>query len=169
MNTRPEIALDFFAGSTHYLPARPLRPAARRLLGGGWALAARLRARALDLSLPPVPWAPEPEDFASTVRGVFAKLDHVERLRADTETRAKLYDTLAKWGAISPNEMRDAENIPRLEDEAADRTFIQSGFTTIANAAQANPANAPTTPAPTATSPTMRPTLRVENRMSTRA
>jgi len=34
-----------------------------------------LRARALDLSLPSLPWAPEPEDFAATVRGVFAKLD----------------------------------------------------------------------------------------------
>lgn len=75
------------------------------------------------------------DDEDRRFRGVFAKLDDVERLRADTETRAKLYDTLAKWGAISPNEMRDAENIPRLEDEAADRTFIQSGFTTIANAA----------------------------------
>jgi tetratricopeptide (TPR) repeat protein len=34
-----------------------------------------LRARALDLALPAVPWAPEPDDFATTVRAVFAKLD----------------------------------------------------------------------------------------------
>ena len=34
-----------------------------------------LRARSLDLSLPPVPWAPEPDDFAETVRAVFSKLD----------------------------------------------------------------------------------------------
>ena len=68
-------------------------------------------------------------------RGVYAKFDDTARLRADTETRSKLYDVLAKWGAVSPNELRRMEDLPRLNDPAADRTFIQSGFTTIENAA----------------------------------
>lgn len=68
-------------------------------------------------------------------RNVHAKFDDTARLRADTETRAKLYDTLAKWGAIRPNEMRAMEDLPRLDDPAADKTYIQSGFTTIENAA----------------------------------
>jgi hypothetical protein len=68
-------------------------------------------------------------------RNVYAKFDDTARLRADTETRAKLYDTLAKWGAVSPNEMRAMEDLPRLDDDAADKTYIQSGFTTIENAA----------------------------------
>lgn len=75
------------------------------------------------------------EDEDPRFRGVYAKFDDTARLRADTETRAKLYDVLAKWGSVSPNELRRMEDLPRLDDPAADRTFIQSGFTTIENAA----------------------------------
>ncbi|CAB4184697.1 COG4695 Phage-related protein [uncultured Caudovirales phage] len=75
------------------------------------------------------------EDEDPRFRGVYAKFDDTARLRADTETRSKLYDVLAKWGAVSPNELRTMEDLPRLDDPAADRTFIQSGFTTLENAA----------------------------------
>ena len=71
----------------------------------------------------------------SAYDGVSARFNLRERLRADTETRSKLYDVLAKWGAVSPNEIRWMEGLPRLDDPAADLTYIQSGFTTLENAA----------------------------------
>jgi hypothetical protein len=38
-------------------------------------------------------------------------------------------------GAITPNEIRDREDLPLLEDPAADETFVQLGFSTLAAAA----------------------------------
>ena len=80
---------------------------------------------------------------------VTAKLDSRGLLRADTASRVQLYSALATQGAITPNEIRDLEDLPLLDEPAADKTFIQLGFSTLAAAAaQAEPAaQAPTDPA----------------------
>lgn len=41
-------------------------------------------------------------------------------LRADTRTRGEFYKTLATLGAINANEIRELEDMPRIEDPAAD-------------------------------------------------
>ena len=44
-------------------------------------------------------------------------------------------------GCITPNEIRDREDLPLLENEAANQTFVQLGFSTLdAAAAQAGAA-----------------------------
>jgi HK97 family phage portal protein len=40
-------------------------------------------------------------------------------MRADTKTRAEFYKTLMSLGALSANEIRDLEDMPRIEDPAA--------------------------------------------------
>lgn len=72
---------------------------------------------------------------------VYAKLDNRGLLRGDTAARASLYQTLWNMGAISPNEIRDREDFPLLETEAANQTYVQLGFSTLdAAAAQAGAA-----------------------------
>lgn len=56
------------------------------------------------------------------------KLDNRGLLRADTAGRTALYQTLASWGAITPNEIRALEDLPLLEEPGADETYIQQGF-----------------------------------------
>ena len=41
-------------------------------------------------------------------------------LRADTKTRSEFYKTLATLGAISQNDIRDLEDMPRIPDPSAD-------------------------------------------------
>lgn len=89
-----------------------------------------------------------------------AKLDSRGLLRADTSSRVALYGALWNQGAITPNEVRDLEDLPLLEDPAADQTFVQLGFSTLAAAAAqagqqpaaADPA-APAAPAPDPAAP----------------
>lgn len=64
------------------------------------------------------------------------RLDNRGLLRADTAGRTALYQTLAQWGAMSPNEIRAMEDLPPLEDPAADLTWIQQGFAPLGIAAQ---------------------------------
>ncbi|MFN9367860.1 MAG: phage portal protein, partial [Planctomycetia bacterium] len=66
---------------------------------------------------------------------VYAKLDNRGLLRGDTAARSSLYQTLWNMGAITPNEIRDREDLPLLEDPAANETFVQLGFSTLAAAA----------------------------------
>jgi HK97 family phage portal protein len=66
---------------------------------------------------------------------VAMKLDNRGLLRGDTAARTALYQALWQMGAISPNEVRDLEDLPLLEDDAANQTFVQLGFSTLANAA----------------------------------
>ena len=47
------------------------------------------------------------------------------------------YTTLFNLGSISPNELRDLEDLPLLDDPAADETYLQLGFSTLGNAAAA--------------------------------
>jgi hypothetical protein len=72
---------------------------------------------------------------------VYCKLDTRGILRADTAGRAALYQSLWNMGCITPNEIRDREDLPILEGDAANQTFVQLGFSTLdAAAAQAGAA-----------------------------
>jgi hypothetical protein len=66
---------------------------------------------------------------------VYCKLDNRGLLRGDTAARASLYQSLWNMGAISPNEIRDREDFELLDDPAANQTFVQLGFSTLAAAA----------------------------------
>lgn len=68
---------------------------------------------------------------------VYCKLDNRGLLRADTASRVALYQGLWNMGAITPNEMRDLEDLPLLDTPAANETFVQLGFSTLENAAMA--------------------------------
>jgi phage portal protein BeeE len=68
---------------------------------------------------------------------VYSKLDSRGLLRGDTAARMSTYTTLFNLGSISPNELRDLEDLPLLDDPAADETYLQLGFSTLANAAAA--------------------------------
>ena len=65
------------------------------------------------------------------------KLDNRGLLRGDTAARVQLYQALFQMGAIKPNEVRDLEDFELLDEPAADQTFMQLGFSTLANAAAA--------------------------------
>lgn len=102
-----------------------------------------------------LPWAKRiesPIDMAlQPVYGddVYCKLDTRGILRADTAGRAALYQSLWNMGCITPNEIRDREDLPLLEGEAANQTFVQLGFSTLdAAAAQAGAVGNVTDPAP---------------------
>ena len=74
---------------------------------------------------------------------IYSKLDNRGLLRADTAGRAQLYQTLFNMGAITPNEIRELEDMPQLDEPAADSTYMQLGFSTLkAAAAQGVPAPA---------------------------
>ncbi len=78
---------------------------------------------------------------------VYVKLDGRGLLRGDNAARAALYQSMFNMGAISPNTVRDLEDFDLLDEPAADQTFMQLGFSTLANAAAvaaAPPADEPT-------------------------
>jgi HK97 family phage portal protein len=66
---------------------------------------------------------------------VYVKLDGRGLLRGDNAARAALYQSMFNMGAISPNTVRDLEDFDLLDEPAADQTFMQLGFSTLANAA----------------------------------
>ena len=66
---------------------------------------------------------------------VYSKLDNRGLLRADTATRSQLFQTLFNLGAITPNEIREIEDLPLLDEPAADLTYLQLGFSTLKAAA----------------------------------
>jgi len=66
---------------------------------------------------------------------VYYKLDNRGLLRGDTAARVQLMQFMANTGAITPNEIRDLEDFPLLDEPAADQTYIQLGFSTLAAAA----------------------------------
>lgn len=80
---------------------------------------------------------------------VSLKLDNRGLLRGDTAARVQLYQALFNMGAIKPNEVRDLEDFELLEEPAADQTFMQLGFSTLANAATAAAATEEPDPAGT--------------------
>ena len=72
---------------------------------------------------------------------VYVKFDNRGLLRGDTASRVQLYQSMFNMGALAPNELRDLEDFDLLPDPAADETYMQLGFSTLANAAQAAPAD----------------------------
>lgn len=68
---------------------------------------------------------------------VYTKFDNRGLLRADTASRVALYQGLWQMGGITPNELRDLEDLPLLDTPAANQTYVQLGFSTLDNAAAA--------------------------------
>jgi len=66
----------------------------------------------------------------------FFQLDNRALLRGDSVARANLYRALFSMSAISPNEIRDLEDLPLLDDPEADKTYMQLGFGTLENVAK---------------------------------
>jgi HK97 family phage portal protein len=66
---------------------------------------------------------------------VYCKLDNRGLLRGDTAARASLYQALWGMGSIRPNEIRALEDLPLLEEPAAEKTYVQLGFSTLEAAA----------------------------------
>lgn len=83
----------------------------------------------------------------ATYPGTYYRLDNRGLLRADTAARVSLYQAMWQMGAISPNEVRALEDLPLLDDKAADQTYVQLGFSTLAAAAaQGNAADSAADP-----------------------
>jgi len=59
---------------------------------------------------------------------VYARLDSRSLLRGDTQARVALHQFLFNTGALTPNEIRDLEDLSLLDSEAADKTYMQQGF-----------------------------------------
>jgi hypothetical protein len=66
---------------------------------------------------------------------VYVKFDNRGLLRGDTASRVQLYQSMFNMGALAPNELRDLEDFDLLPDPAADETYMQLGFSTLAAAA----------------------------------
>lgn len=80
--------------------------------------------------------------------GTFFQLDNRALLRGDSVARANLYRALFSMSAITPNEIRELEDFPLLEEPEADKTFLQLGFSTLEMAAnQAQKGGAAAAPA----------------------
>lgn len=82
----------------------------------------------------------------------YCRLDSRALLRGDTQARVALYQFLFNCGAISPNELRDLEDLDLLENPAANETYMQLGFGKLGAAdvqqPQADPASPPQTQFP---------------------
>lgn len=78
----------------------------------------------------------------------FFQLDNRALLRGDSVARANLYRALFAMSAITPNEIRDLEDLPLLEQPEADKTFLQLGFSTLEMAASISRKSAAAQPGP---------------------
>jgi len=65
----------------------------------------------------------------------YCRLDSRALLRGDTQARVALYQFLFNCGAISPNELRDLEDLDLLENPAANETYMQLGFAPLGTSA----------------------------------
>jgi len=79
---------------------------------------------------------------------VYAKMDNRGLLRGDTASRVQLYQAMFNMGALAPNELRDLEDFDLLPDPAANETYMQLGFSTLANAAASAAVDGEDEPAP---------------------
>lgn len=92
---------------------------------------------------------------------LYTKFDSRGLLRADTASRVQLYQGLFNMGALKPQELRDMEDLPLLDDPAAEQTYMQLGFSTLQNAAAVadapmdQPAEVPAAPADQPTTDTV--------------
>lgn len=79
----------------------------------------------------------------------YCRLDSRALLRGDTQARVALYQFLFNCGAISPNELRDLEDLDLLENPAANTTYMQLGFAPLGTSATGTgPDASPMGPAP---------------------
>ena len=79
----------------------------------------------------------------------YCRLDSRALLRGDTQARVALYQFLFNTGAISPNELRDLEDLDLLENPAANETYMQLGFAPLGTSATGTgPDASPMGPAP---------------------
>lgn len=79
----------------------------------------------------------------------YCRLDSRALLRGDTQARVALYQFLFNCGAISPNELRDLEDLDLLENPAANATYMQLGFAPLGTSATGTgPDAAPIGPQP---------------------
>lgn len=79
----------------------------------------------------------------------YCRLDSRALLRGDTQARVALYQFLFNTGAISPNELRDLEDLDLLENPAANATYMQLGFAPLGTSATGTgPDAAPAGPQP---------------------
>lgn len=67
---------------------------------------------------------------------ISVRLDNRGLLRGDSNARAIMYRALFSMGGLKPNELRDLEDFDLLDGEEADQTWMQLGFSTLANAAK---------------------------------
>jgi HK97 family phage portal protein len=81
-------------------------------------------------------------------RGAFFKLDNRALLRADVAGRTALYQAMFNMASITPNEIRDLEDLPLLDEPNADKTFLQLGFAPLEVSDQANGRGADGQPLP---------------------
>lgn len=59
---------------------------------------------------------------------VYSRLDSRALLRGDTQARVALHQFLFNTGAITPNEIRDLEDLSLLDADCANTTYMQQGF-----------------------------------------
>jgi HK97 family phage portal protein len=74
---------------------------------------------------------------------VFARVDVRGLLRGDAASRAGLYRALWTMGAITPNEIRELEDMELLDNPAADETYVQQGFAPLGTVAAPASGGAP--------------------------
>ena len=86
---------------------------------------------------------------------VYCRLDNRGILRADTASRVALYQSLFNMGALKPAELRELEDLPQLDEPAANETYMQLGFSTLTAAATQHD----TTPADAADEPPAEATI----------
>jgi HK97 family phage portal protein len=69
--------------------------------------------------------------FASDRGKYYVKFNLQGLLRGDTATRATFYSTMTRIGVLSINEVRAFEDLPKLDDPAADMHLVQGQMTPI--------------------------------------
>ena len=52
-------------------------------------------------------------------------------LKGDSKTRSEFYRTMVNLGAMTPNEVREAEDMNPIPGDAADKLYMQSGMATL--------------------------------------
>lgn len=73
----------------------------------------------------------------------FVEFDPKSLLRMEAKARGEHYKNMFLIGSMTPNEIRKVENMPRIEDPAADKSWIQAQMVPLDEAAKPKPAPQP--------------------------
>jgi HK97 family phage portal protein len=99
-----------------------------------------------------MPWAERWQEEATLKLdmqpGEEPEMDLKYLLRGDHNARANYYRTLFNLGALSPNDIRAAENESQIDDEAADEYYIQTNMADLDAVAAGESAPGVTAPPP---------------------